>query len=82
MSKPIADPTDVAPRQAGAQNFCFFAQMYGRFADEQQFALNRCDGLRISSEGVEAHSSRKTVNLADCIQDVLEQQSRFSKRQG
>lgn len=79
MPKPIADPANVTPGYAGAQSSRFLAEAYGGFADDQQFVRHRRDGLQIRPERVELHPCRKTIDLTDRVQDVLEGKPCFSK---
>jgi hypothetical protein len=55
MPKPVPNPSNVAPRQTGAQRLGLLTEAHRRLADYLQFAFDSRNRLWIFPESIELH---------------------------
>ena len=70
MPEPVADAADIAPGEAGAEDFGVIAETDRGFADHLQFALNGSDGFGIGSESCLVHIACELLDFVDRLGNV------------
>ena len=65
MAEPIADPADVAPWKARAENLSLITKPAGGFTDDLQLALDGRDCFRVGTESLCTHAERELLDGSD-----------------